>query len=57
VLIFAANGATYFSNTINALTEGDNDYSIHLATKLSSGIYLVSITSDQTVYNKKLVVN
>ncbi len=57
VVISAANGAKHFANTINAQSDGENNYSIHLATKLSTGIYFVSVTSGQTVYNKKLIVN
>jgi hypothetical protein len=57
VVISGANGNRHFANTINALSEGQNNYSIHFATKLVTGVYFITVTSGQTVYNKKLVVN
>jgi hypothetical protein len=51
-----ANGKRIFTNNILVEESGKEIRDFHLSDKLSPGIYMVNITSEEGMYSKKLVV-
>ncbi len=57
VVVYNVLGSLIFSKVIVSAENGNNIYAIDPSQKLSSGIYTISATSNDRVYNKKLIVN
>jgi hypothetical protein len=56
VVVYDANGKKDFSKTIIIQANGNNIYPLDPSHKLSPGIYMITATSDQSIYSKKLIV-
>lgn len=56
VVLYGPDGKEVYSKVILTQQEGENVYAIDLEGKLSSGIYLVTATSKQAIYKRKLII-
>lgn len=56
VVVYDMTGKESYSRIIVTSTQGENVYAIDPNQKLSKGVYLVTATSNQSIYSKRLVV-
>lgn len=56
VVVYDVNGKESYSKVIISQQDGENIYAIDPSSKLSSGMYLITATSQQKIYNKKLII-
>jgi len=56
VVVYDAVGREMFSKVIISGNSGENVYALDPSGKLAPGVYLISATSEQAIYSKKLIV-
>lgn len=56
VVVYDVNGKKSYSKVIVTEQNGENVYAIDPSSKLSSGMYLITATSQQKLYSKKLII-
>ena len=56
VEVFDINGKKTFSKVVITDSEGKNVHAIDFTHKLIPGVYFISATSNQSIYNKRLIV-
>lgn len=56
VVIYDTNGKKYYSKVIIIQTNSDGVYALNPFHKLAAGMYLITATSNQAIYGKKLIV-
>ncbi|MCX6296460.1 MAG: T9SS type A sorting domain-containing protein [Bacteroidetes bacterium] len=56
VVVYDAIGKVAYSKVITTQNKGENVFVIDPSSKLSPGIYMISASSQQGVYNKKMIV-
>ncbi|MGQ0827450.1 MAG: T9SS type A sorting domain-containing protein [Bacteroidota bacterium] len=56
VVVYDITGRESYSKVLLLQTEGDNVYAIDESKKLSPGVYIVTATSNQSIYSKRLIV-
>jgi hypothetical protein len=56
VVVYDATGKETYSKVIISGDNGDNIYALDPSGKLAAGIYMITATSQQSIYNKKLIV-
>jgi len=57
VVITDVNGREYYSKVLISEFDGNNVFVIGLDKKLNHGVYIITATSNNVVYNKRLIVN
>ncbi|MGZ4054838.1 MAG: T9SS type A sorting domain-containing protein [Bacteroidia bacterium] len=56
VVVYDAAGRETYSKIIVSIDDGNNVFAIDPSGKLAPGIYFITATSQQNIYNKKLIV-
>ncbi len=56
VVLFDVNGKEVYSKVLLTSTDGENVYAIDPSSKISPGVYLVTATSNQNIYSKRLII-
>ena len=56
VVVYDMNGKETYSKIVIIEQNGDRVYSLDLSSKLSAGVYLITATSQQNLYHKKLII-
>ena len=57
IVVYDVLGQELYSKIIITEQKGNAVYAIDLLSKLSSGVYMITATSNQKVYSKRLIVN
>jgi hypothetical protein len=57
VVVHDVLGKEIYSKVIITEQKGNIVYAIDLLQKVSPGVYLITVTSNDKIYNKKLIVN
>jgi len=56
VVVYDITGKENYSKVLITDTEGESVYAVDPSNKLSSGIYTITATSNQSIYSKRLIV-
>lgn len=57
VVVYDVTGKENYSKVLITSTNGENVYAIDPSSKLISGVYFITATSQQNIYSKRLIVN
>ena len=56
VVVYDYSGKESYSKVIITSTKGENVYAVDPSSKLGSGVYMITATSQQNIYSKRLIV-
>ena len=56
VVLYDVTGKEVYSKVVITSVDGNNIYAIDTSNKLSPGVYLVTATSNQNIYSKRLII-
>ncbi len=57
VVVYDVTGKESYSKVLITSTNGENVYAVDPSSKLTRGVYLITATSQQNIYSKRLIVN